>query len=374
MKYFHIADLHLGKKINERSMHDDQEWILNQIVTQAKTHQVDGVIIAGDIYDRSIPPVESVKLFEHFLESLKGVVDAIYIIAGNHDSQERLSFGSTFFKKENIYISGLYEGSLVKVDAKDDVTIYLLPFIRPHMVRQYFTQEISNYHQAVDAILNQEILDSSRFNILVAHQFIVSGTQEPLRSDSETISVGGVDSVDASVFDAFDYVALGHIHRPQSIQRKTIRYAGSPLVYSQSEVNQEKSITLLEIMDKTLTQETIPLVPIRPVKVIKGHFSDIVQSEYTLDYVYLELEDTQEITDASMRLRQVFPNVLSIRYLYTQSLTSSSETLEISRVEDLSMASLFDAFYQTQNNHEMSGEQKKLIDSLIEQGDAHATN
>ena len=253
VRFLHLADLHIGKRLNEFNLIEDQTYILDQIVEIAQAEQVGGVLIAGDVYDKSQPSIEAVELLDDFLTRLTSLGLSVCMISGNHDSPERLSFGSRMLEKTNLYVAGGFDGQLKKIrlaDTHGPLNVYLLPFLKPPQIRPFFQGKIETYDQAIQAVLRTGALDKNERNILIAHQFVVSGDILPERSDSETMIVGGLDAVDASLFTDFDYVALGHLHRPQRIGLETIRYGGSPLKYSFSEARQDKQVTLIDLGPK----------------------------------------------------------------------------------------------------------------------------
>ncbi len=283
MKLMHIADLHIGKRVNEFSMLDDQKYILNEILRIVDEAKLSAILISGDIYDKSVPAGEAVEVLDEFLTELVVRNVQIFIVSGNHDSPERLTFGSRIMMKNGVHIAGTFDGSLNHITLADEfgpLHIFLLPFIKPAMVSPYYTgQDILSYEDAAKAVISSCQIDIKERNILVAHQFITSGGKEPERSESESISIGGLNNIDTSVFQSFDYVALGHLHGPQSIGRETVRYAGSPLKYSFSEVRQNKAVTILEFGPKgTLNIQTQTLTPVRDIREIKGPLSELIQA------------------------------------------------------------------------------------------------
>ena len=310
MKLFHLSDLHIGKRVNEFSMLEDQKYILRQILKAAKEYQPDGIILAGDIYDKPVPAAEAVQVFDDFLTSLSEMKLPVFMISGNHDSAERVSYGGRLMKKSGIYVAPVYEGKTEKVELKDDygkVCIHLLPFIKPAAVRHAFeggeyekeAETVCDYQSAVKmAVSHMEIEEGAR-NVLVAHQFVTGA----MRCESEEVSVGGLDNVDASVFDDFDYVALGHIHSPQAVGKEQVRYCGTPLKYSFSEAGQEKSITVVELKEKGNTQITfIPLQPLRDMRKIRGSYMEVTarsfyENDSCDDYLHVTLTDEEDILD-----------------------------------------------------------------------------
>ena len=372
MKLIHLSDLHIGKRVNEFSMLKDQEEILLKIIEIIDDEKPDGVIIAGDVYDKSVPSGEAVRLFDDFIYRLSKRTLQVYVISGNHDSPERISFGSRVFCSSGIYMSNVYDGTVEKVSFDDDygtVDIYMLPFIKPAHVRRYFPdEEISSYTDAIKVgLIDRVKLDNDNRNVLITHQFVTGAS----RSESEDISVGGSDNVDANVFSDFDYVALGHIHGPQNIGRETIRYCGTPLKYSFSEAKHEKSVTVLELLDKGQVKfKYIPLIPQRDMRELRGTYMEITNKENyegtnVYDYVHITLTDEDDIPDALAKLRSIYPNLMKLDY--DNKRTKSNMTyIEADSVESKAPIDLFSEFYEKQNNQDMNEEQKKLMEELIE--------
>ena len=298
MKLIHLSDLHLGKRVNELSMLEDQEYILNETLKIIDTEKPDGVMIAGDVYDKAVPPAEAVKLFDDFLVRLSKRQLQVYIISGNHDSPERLAFGGRLMELSGIHISPVYDGSVQPLSFDDrfgSVNIYLLPFIKDIHVKKYFPEAaINNYSDALKTVIDNMNIDRNERNILAAHQYITDSE----RSGSEDMPLGGLDNVDSCVFDGFDYVALGHLHRPQNVGSERMRYCGSPLKYSFSEIQDQKSVTVVELGEKgNVTVRTVPLVPLRDMKEIKGKYDEITlrsyyeNTSYQEDYIHITLTD-----------------------------------------------------------------------------------
>lgn len=377
MKLLHIADLHIGKRVNEYSMLEDQHHILNQIVNIAIEEQTQGILIAGDIYDKSLPPAEAVELLDAFLTRLIQSGQAVFIISGNHDSPERIGFGSRIMERNRLYISGVFEGKLNKISLEDEhgeINIFMLPFIKPAMLRPFYDEQPESYDAAVKLVISKEVINTNVRNILVSHQFVISGIQEPERSDSEHISVGGMDHVDSKAFDDFDYVALGHLHRPQSIGKDTIRYAGSPIKYSFSEALHKKSVTLLDFGVKgDLTIHTKLLTPLKDMREIKGPIDQLIKigrQEETgkTDYMHITLTDEEEIYDAIGQLRQVYPNLMLLDFENNRTNQNVYSYLAATAESDKkSPLELFEEFYQLQNNIELSDEQIEVITKVMEE-------
>lgn len=378
MKILHIADLHIGKRLGEFNLIEDQEFILSQILNIIGKHEPDCILIAGDVYDKSQPSGEAVELFDDFLTDLISYKKPIFIISGNHDSPERLSFGSRIMQKNELYIFGsLFEGNLEKVSLEDEhgrVNIYSLPFIKPAMVKKDFDEQIDTYDQAVRAVITKANIDSSKRNILLAHQFVVKGSQLPERSESEYASVGGLEYVDSSAFEAFDYVALGHLHRSQSMGSDNIRYAGSPLKYSVSEALHEKSATLIHLDEKGVCKvDKIALTPMRNLRKITGTINELIrvakeEDATNSDYIHITLTDEGEIYDALGQLRLVYPNILGLDF--KNSRTEQGASAEIAATNEVATKSpidLFASFYQIQNNNELTLEQIEVMKTIFEQ-------
>lgn len=362
----HLSDLHLGKRVNEFSMIEDQKYILDQILSLLDREAADAVLMAGDIYDKPVPPAEAVQLFDRFLTELADREIPIFAVSGNHDSAERLSFGSRIMSGQNVFISPVYDGSTARFTLTDDwgeVCVHLLPFIRPSAVRRAFEkEEIHTYQEAVQTAVEQIRPDTEVRNLLVAHQFVTGAS----RCESEEITVGGIDNVDAAVFDSFDYVALGHIHSPQHIGRKEVRYCGTPLKYSFSEADQEKSVTVAELREKGNVSVTVyPLRPLRDMRKIRGTYLEVTarsfyQNMNTEDYLHITLTDEDDIPDAMQKLRVIYPNVMRLEYdnrrtREEQDIKITEETVQKSDLE------LFEEFYELQNNQPMTDEQRAFV-------------
>lgn len=371
MKLMHISDLHIGKKVNEFSMIEDQKYILAEIIKIADNLQPDGILIAGDVYDRNLPSAEAVELFDQFLVELANRKIHVFVISGNHDSPERLAFGGRLMDASGIHMSPVYSGNVSPVTLTDDygkVNFYMLPFIKPAHARRFFPYaEIDNYTDAVHAAVEQMDVDASYRNILITHQF-VTGAE---KCESEEISVGGSDNVDASVFEGFDYVALGHIHGPQNIA-PNIRYCGTPLKYSFSEANHKKSVTIIELGKKgDMSVSKIPLTPLRDMAEIKGSYAELSARSYydgtTLkeDYVHVTLTDEEDIPDAIGRLRSIYHNLMKLDYDNKRT-RGQAQLGSVEDMEQKSELDLFSEFYEKQNNAPMSDKQRQYMISLIE--------
>lgn len=373
MKIIHLADLHIGKRVNEFSMIDDQKHILNQILEIIDKEKPDAVIIAGDVYDKQVPSIEAVELLDSFISDISKRKTTTFIISGNHDSAERLAFGSSLMAMGKIYISPVYNGKISKYTLKNDfgsANFYLLPFVKPSHVKRFFPDEkIESYTDAIKVVVDNLKLDTSEINILIAHQFVTGAS----RTESEEISVGGLDNVDASVFEDFDYVALGHIHRPQKIGTERIRYCGTPLKYSFSEVNDTKSVSIIEINSKEdFNLRMIPLIPKRDMRKIRGTYEELTtknsyENTNTDDYIHVTLTDEFNVADAIQKLRVIYKNIMKLEYDNMRTRESRKINLDDMVIENKNPLEIFSEFYKLQNNKEMNDEQKEIIKKIMEE-------
>lgn len=372
MKFLHLSDLHIGKRVYEFSMLEDQRHILEQIVEIAKRERPDGIILAGDIYDKPIPPAEAVQALDAFLTELAEQKIPVFAISGNHDSAQRLAFGARLMSGKGIYLSPVYDGEARKIcleDAWGEVCVYLLPFLKPALVRHALDlEEIETYQDAVRMAVEHMEVDESKRNVLIAHQFVTGAA----RCESEEVTVGGLDNVDASLFEAFDYVALGHIHSPQHIGRETVRYCGTPLKYSFSEAEQEKSVTVAELLEKGTVQiRQIPLAPLRDMRKIRGTYLEVTAKSFyqgtnTEDYVQITLTDEEDVLDGLQKLRVIYPNLMRLEYDNRRT-KESRDITGTSQVEQKTELELFEEFYELQNNQPMCRQQSDFVKKLLEQ-------
>lgn len=370
----HLADLHLGKRVNGFSMMEDQEYLLNRILEIMEEEQPDGLLIAGDVYDKTIPPAEAVRLMDDFLTAVAAKHVPVFLISGNHDSAERVAFGHQLMQGSGIWISPVYDGTIRHHTLEDrwgEVNIYLIPFLRPSVVRSFFPDvEIEDYTDALRTIIEDLQVDTSRRNVVLAHQFVTAAGALPETCDSEQLSVGGLDRVDGSVFSPFDYTALGHLHGPQRVGSETIRYAGSPLKYSFSELHQKKSVTVAELRAKGETEiRQIPLQPRREMIELRGTFEEILEEarkkgELQTDYYHMILTDETDVVDALSRLREYYPNIMLLDYDNRRT-RSQKEVEQLDRVEERTPGELFAALYEQQNGQKMDSDRKEYLDGLI---------
>ena len=372
MKLFHLSDLHIGKRVNEFSMIEDQKYILTQILYAADQEKPDGILISGDVYDRTIPTAEAVQVFDAVLTRLSEQKIPAFIISGNHDSAERLAFGSSLMGKSGIYFSKVYDGTVEKIpmqDAYGTVWIYLLPFLRPSTIRHALPERAEEVQSAADAVriaLEQTKIDEKERNVLLAHQFVTGAK----RCDAEELQVGDVDQIPAELFALFEYVALGHIHSPQKVGRETVRYCGAPLKYSFSEAGQEKSITVVELKEKgSVDLRTIPLKPLHDLRKIRGTYLEVTAKSFyenrdCEDYLQVILTDEEDVPDGMAKLRTIYPNLMRLEYDNKRT-RSNAEVRAAERVEEKSELELFQEFYELQNNQSMTEVQEQFVEELL---------
>lgn len=379
MKLMHLSDLHLGKRLNEFSLLEDQSFILQQLVELVRSEQPDCVLLAGDIYDKPVPPAEAVTLFDDFLNKLAQLT-TVCVTSGNHDSAERLAFGAQLMREGGVYFCGLYTGEpqcVTLQDAYGSVHIYLLPFLKPAHVRHCLppteAEQVTTYHEALRCAVERLYINAAERNVLVAHQF-VTGAQT---AGSEAVNVGGVDNIGAEVFAAFDYTALGHIHRAQNVGSERVRYSGTPLKYSFAEWQQEKSVTLVELGEKDSVSVTaLPLAPLRDLRKLRGSYEELMSRDFydelpkdsdglLRDFYHLTLTDEEDVPDAVQKLRSVYKNLLQLEYDNKRTRTDNAiEGAE--RVVEKSPLELMEEFYQLQNNQALSEKQRAYLQGLLE--------
>ena len=372
MKLIHLSDLHIGKQLKGFSLIEDQKYILDKILEIIRSQKADGVMIAGDIYDKSSPSAEAVTVFDSFLTDLKEIDIPVFIVSGNHDSGERLSFGAKIMEKENFFFSGVYNGTLKKVTLNDEygeINIFLCPFVRPSDVRPFFQNEkIESYDDAVKTIINHTEINTKKRNVIIAHQFVTGAKL----CDSEETYVGTLDNISSSIFEKFDYVALGHIHGPQDIVKNKIRYCGTPLKYSFSEVNHHKSVTVVNLSEKgNVSTEFIPLEPLHNMVEIKGKYDEITSLDFYSkknreDYYHFTLTDDNEIPFVLEYLRSIYPNIMTVDYdnIRTKAI---SEIKTDEEIESKTPIEIIEQFFKIQSGKEMNENQKKYILNLLDE-------
>ncbi len=362
MKFIHISDLHIGKRLNEYSLIKEQEHILGEIIGVIKDEAPDCVFIAGDVYDKSVPSAEAVSLLDSFLALLADTDAKIFIISGNHDSAERIAYGGEAFKRQGIYISPVFDGSVSHIEVCDEygkVNVYLLPFIKPVHVKRYFGEEnIETYTDAVKVVIESLNVDSSERNVILSHQYVAGAD----RTESEEETIGGLDMVEGYVFDAFDYVALGHIHRSQCIGRETMRYSGTPLKYSASETADKKCVIVGEMKEKGTVQiKEVPLVPMRDYVDIKGKLEEVLKSENKRDFVRITLTDEGTLVDAYGKLKNNYPYMTELLFEQRKRFVEgrASVSIEKSREEQ------FSDFYEYMTGRALTEEQKAIVAEVM---------
>ena len=371
MKLIHLSDLHIGKRVNEVSMLEDQKYILSRILEIIDAEKPEAVLISGDVYDKSVPSAEAVTVFDDFLWQLSQRKREAFIISGNHDSAERLAFGGRLMEGIGIHLAPVYDGKVSPIalsDAYGDVDFWLLPFVKPGHVKRFYPEEpIESYTDALKIAVEKMGMDTSRRNVLLTHQFVTGSAT----CDSEEINVGGTDNVDAAVFEGFDYVALGHIHGPQNIGSERIRYCGTPLKYSFSEAGHHKSVTLVELGEKGCFRlRTVPLTPLHNLREIRGTYDEVTARSFyentnREDYLHIILTDEEDVPEAVARLRVRYPNLMKLSYDNTR--TRSNAVIDGAvDVQKKSQLELFSELYEQQNNQPMSEIQQQFMQELIE--------
>ena len=372
MRFLHLSDLHLGKRVNEFSMLEDQAYILKEILNIIDEQKVEAVLIAGDVYDKVIPSAEAVRLLDDFLTRIAARELPVFLISGNHDSAERVAFGSRLMSSRQIYLSPVFESDVEPITISDrygEINIYMLPFVKPSLVKRvYPEEEIITYQDAVNAAVQHMQIDTDKRNVLLAHQFVTGAA----RCDSEELSVGGLDDVDASIFDGFDYVALGHLHGPQKIGKETVRYSGTPLKYSFSEANQKKAAVIVDVEEKgKINIQQIPFLPKHDMREIRGTYMEVTALDFykdmkTDDYLHITLTDEEDVPDAIGKLRTIYPNIMKLSYdnLRTRAAGTVRGTAE---VEEKSPMELLKEFYELQNNQSMTDEQEGIARGMMEE-------
>lgn len=373
MKILHTSDLHIGKRVNEYAMLEEQVYILKQIVDIAQKEQPDAIILAGDIYDKTVPSAEAVSVLDDFLASLASLGKSVFIISGNHDSAERIAFGSRIMKASHVYLSPVYTGSISPVvlnDGKVEVAFYMLPFIKPSLVQHYAAEEVQlkSYDEAVRYVIGQMDVDQHRRNVLIAHQYITDAE----RSESEDTMIGGLDNVDATAFDAFDYVALGHLHRPQCCGKKTVRYSGSPLKYSFSEVHDKKSVTIVEMAKEgEVKLSEHPLTAMHDWHDLRGTYDELTAKSYYEGkgyeeaFVRITLTDEEDIPDGMRKLKTIYHRLLELRYDNKRTQAGLVEIGQPLKINELQPIDLFGELYEKQNAQQLTDEQKQYLNNLI---------
>lgn len=372
MRFLHTADWHIGKIVHEQSMLADQAYILEQLIEQVEEYEVDAVLMAGDLYDRSLPPKEAVSLVNQTLSRLINELEVpVFIIAGNHDSNERIEYLSGVAEAKQLYMEGTLKAHTRKVSLKE-ADIYMMPYADHVLIRQALDQpEIRTIEEAVAAqveqITSSDEFDRSRINMVMFHGYVISGSRTSLvESDSERpLSIGTAEWIDQSIFDAFDYVALGHLHKGQKVGSNRIRYSGSPLKYSKSEAAHQKKSFIIDIDRDSLEVTPVPLIPKRDMRIVRGAFDDLMQQDWSDDYIFIELTDDMFIQDAMSRLRGQFPQILGLEYV---NLRADQSTYRTARSQDLkhqSIESLFSDFFEQYTEHTLDEPRREVVREIV---------
>ena len=377
MKVLHVSDLHIGKRVNGMSMLDDQRYILRQILDIAEKHQVSVLLIAGDIYDKASPSAEAVTVFDAFLTDAVAAGLRVLAIPGNHDSAERIAYAQGLLEKQGVCLPPVYAGEVERVELEDEhgpVEFWLLPFLKPGDVRRFFPDEEigDDYSAALRAVLGACAIDKGKRNVVLSHQLVTAYGTALDRADDE-IKLGGMDNVDVSVYDAFDYVALGHVHRPQRVGRDTVRYSGSPLKYSFSEARYGKSVALVELGEKKpgddvgecVSFKLIPLVPLHDVREVRGTLADVLAMGAESDYLHITLSDEHPQLDAMAKIHEVFPNAMMLDYDNVTVLVDRPQTQLTADPDSMDTLDLFGAFYESQVGNPLDDEQRDFARKLI---------
>lgn len=376
MKILHLADLHLGKRVNEMSMIEDQKYILDQIITLIKEASVGIVLLCGDIYDKSIPTIEAIHLLDEFLDQLSKMAIKVLMISGNHDSIDRLSFGKSLFTRSNLYIASQFENEIEKITVKENgitVNFYMLPFVKSAYISHIFQLQTDSYEECFRYLIEHTKIDEEETNILLSHQFVTANKKNPELSDSETSSLGGIDNIDFHIFDPFDYVALGHIHKPQAMGREMVRYAGSILKYSFSEIHMDKKATILTIdAKKEISLSFHPLKPLRDMREIECSLEELLKKQCEIgkqeDYMHVILTDEEQILDAIGKVRTIYPNVMQISFKNRRHMKQlESAQIKEDQISDQSPAELFEQFYKMQNHIDLDEKRLQLVLSVFEE-------
>lgn len=376
MKILHLADLHLGKRVNEMSMIEDQKYILDQIITLIKEESVGIVLLCGDIYDKSIPTIEAIHLLDEFLDQLSKMAIKVLMISGNHDSIDRLSFGKSLFTRSNLYIASQFENEIEKITVKENgitVNFYMLPFVKSAYISHIFQLQTDSYEECFRYLIEHTKIDEEETNILLSHQFVTANKKNPELSDSETSSLGGIDNIDFHIFDPFDYIALGHIHKPQAMGREMVRYAGSILKYSFSEIHMDKKATILTIdAKKEISLSFHPLKPLRDMREIECSLEELLKKQCEIgnqeDYMHVILTDEEQILDAIGKVRTIYPNVMQISFKNRRHMKQlESAQIKEDQISDQSPAELFEQFYKMQNHIDLDEKRLQLVLSVFEE-------
>ena len=372
MKFIHLADLHLGKIIYQRSLIEIQADLLNQVMNYMNKNDIHTLVMAGDIYDRAIASQESIAVLNDFLDQMINVYHhQVIMISGNHDSSERMNFGSSLLKSQGLYIASYPQKQLQPIEI-EDVNFYLVPFFKPSYMRYlYQNDDLKTYQDAFSYYLQQQYFDTSKPCVLVTHQFF-AGNQDVIRSESEvTLTVGGSEIIDVDLLEDFDYVALGHLHASQKVKYDHVRYAGSLMKYSFDEVNQTKGMVEVTIDENGVLTQIIPLKPQKDFVKLKGRFEDVMHYEDNQqDFISIELLDKQIVGHAFERLKEKFPDLLQITYALLDNLSTHQKTAA-TEIEKQTPVELFIEFYEKMKGEKPILEEIDIVEKLLKEDDEH---
>lgn len=369
MKILHLADLHFGKKVNDFCMLKEQEHVLGQAYKLIEKENIETILIAGDIFDRPIPPIGALELFDDFLNKLNKLSKKVFIISGNHDNNERLSYMSNLLSKSNIYIAKPYCGKIEKFELSKNIDIYLMPYLYPALIKKYYKEaEIKTYNDAIKIVVDDIKLNKNKFNILVAHQF-VNSSKDTILSQSEEKSVGTIDEINYKIFEKFDYTALGHLHCPQKCTLDKIRYSGSILKYSFSEINQKKHFVVIDVNNnKEMNLNYYPIHFLHEMKEYKGYIEDFLNKDFyknidTNDYIHFILQD-EYVLDAKKKLSIIYPNIMLLEFdnEFTKNINSQISSTSI---KDKNIYEHFCDFYEKQTNIHLDETKDNIIKNIL---------
>jgi len=376
MKLLHLGDIHLGKSVNEFSMIEDQRYILDKILEMIDIHSVDAVLVAGDVYDRSVPSEEAVKLLDYFLTELVKRETFVFMISGNHDSDERLQFARELLRAKNVFIAGRYDGEVECVKMEDEhgtLNVWLLPYVKASRVAHFYPEaDTSTYDAAFRTAISDCDMSEEERNVILVHQFVTGKSEEPVLAGSESasVSVGTVDKIGYDCFDKFDYVAMGHIHSCQAVGRETCRYAGSPLKYSlnQKEIQSQKTVPIVTLEEKgNVKVELLPLIPLREVRHLRGTLKDLLANAVDVDdYIYATLTDETTQFDAMIRLQEVYPNVMKMDY-DNATTRIAQEGFECGDTEEKTFEELMSEFYEWMNGSSPSEDEWNILNEVAKE-------
>lgn len=375
MKFLHIADLHIGKVVAGFQMLEDQKIVLNQMIEFIKQEKPDGILIAGDIYDRSVPSAEAMAVFDDFLTKIYVCGCSVFMVSGNHDSPERLGFAGELLKQNKLYIAGEVKEEIEKVSlvcGKTKVNVYLLPFARVPVLNAVFQIDGKNYNDGIKAAIEKMNLNPEEINLLVTHYFVSNGVKKPELSESEVaLSVGSIEEIDSKLLEVFDYVALGHIHGPQWVGKETIRYAGSLLKYSFSEVLHHKSVTMIDVIEKgKISISTKELTAPHNMRKIKGRLEELIKEEIVksgnpMDYLHVTLTNKEELINPIAVLKSVYPNIMQL--VFEKNIVEQQGEIEVNSIQNQSTLEIYKTFFEEVTSYEIDRDRYQVMEKILEE-------